>query len=108
MGVKHRGLYFTDIYAPHLAAGGVSNAVCHLMAREGHPVLAYVDDFYGVHADFSVAMSNFSAFEALTETLGLKLATDKSAFPAKRMTWLGFMFDTDMMVITLPPRQAPR
>ena len=108
MGVQHNGQYFTDI-CPSFGCRGsgaaqqrVSEAVCYLMSNQGHPVLAYVDDFCGINSSFSDAVSAFATFEGLCSTLGLKLASDKSAFPAQRMEWLGFHFDTINMQITVP------
>ena len=108
LGVCHRGSYFTDI-CPSFGCRGsgaaqqrVSEAVCHVMAQRGHPVLAYVDDFCGIHATLEEARAAFSAFHSVCDFLGLKLAADKSAPPATTMEWLGFAFDTQAMVITLP------
>ena len=111
MGVRHQGKYYTDI-CPSFGCRGssmsqqrVSEAVCHLMAREGHAVLAYVDDFCGIHSSPHRAQAAYAAFTALTKTLGLKLADDKCAPPSSRMEWLGFVFDTQEMTITLPPEK---
>ena len=108
MGVAFDGLYYTDI-CPSFGCRGsslsqqrVSNAVCHLLAREGHSALAYVDDFCGVHPSLHGASAAYSAFGNLSDTLGLKLAPEKCAPPATTMEWLGFLFDTEAMSITLP------
>ena len=81
----------------------VSMAVCHLMSARNHSVLAYVDDFAGVHSTYMEAVAAFADFESLCSTLGLKIAPEKSAFPATHMEWLGFMFNTIDMTITIPP-----
>ena len=111
LGVCHQGGYYTDI-CPSFGCRGssmsqqrVSEAVCHLMAAEGHKVLAYVDDFCGIHRSQAGARAGYAAFGALTDTLGLKLAEDKSAPPSTTMEWLGFLFDTYEMTITLPPQK---
>ena len=109
MGITHRGKYFTDICpsfgcrSSSAAQQRVSEAVCHLMANQGYQVLAYIDDFCGLHPTFDSAVKAFAAFEGMCEKLGLKMAPEKSAFPATKMDWLGFTFDTLAMEVTLPP-----
>ena len=109
MGIRHQGLYYTDI-CPSFGCRGssmsqqrVSEAVCYLMAQEGHRVLAYVDDFCGIHASIAGATAAFISFSNLTDVLGLKLADDKSAPPSTSMEWLGFLFDSENMSVTIPP-----
>ena len=109
MGVCHQGAYYTDI-CPSFGSRGssmaqqrVSEATCYLMAQEGHHVLAYVDDFCGIHSAADQALAGFNTFFDLTAALGLQLAEDKCAPPATTMEWLGFLFDTRRMSITIPP-----
>ena len=108
MGVKHCGQFFTDI-CPSFGCRGsataqqrVSTAVCHLMSKSNHHLLAYIDDFCGAHATHYEALKAFNDFHELCDTLGLKLAPEKSAPPSTSMEWLGFSFDTVSMEITLP------
>ena len=109
MGVLHRGRYFTDICRSFGCRGSataqqrVSTAVCHLMGKSGHHVLAYIDDFCGVHRDNAQAVLAFAEFKCLCTHLGLQLVPDKSAPPSTCMDWLGFTFNTITMEITLPP-----
>ena len=108
MRIHHQGGYYTDICPSFRCRGSsmsqqrVSEAVCYLMRREGHTVLAYVDDFCSIHSSPLRAAAGFSAFTSLTHTLGLKLAQEKSAAPSTSMEWLGFLFNTVEMSITLP------
>ena len=109
MGITHAGAYFTDI-CPSFGCRGssmsqqrVSDAVCYLMSTQGFQSLAYVDDFCGIQQSKSQAAAAYQAFSSLTDTLGLKLAPDKCSPPATEMEWLGFLFNTQDMSITLPP-----
>ena len=109
MGVCHQGAYYTDI-CPSFGCRGssmaqqrVSEAVRFLMQGEGHSILAYVDDFCGISDNPHGAHASYTAFCHLTDTLGLKLAEEKSAPPSTEMEWLGFLFNTQEMSITLPP-----
>ena len=108
MGISHKGSIYLDV-CPSFGCRGssaaqqrVSRAVCFLMQQQGHTVLAYVDDFCGVAPTLQEAVSAFSAFEGLCSKLGLKLAPEKSSFPSTLMEWLGFIFDSQNMTITIP------
>ena len=111
MCITHRGVYFTDI-CPSFGCRGssmaqqrVSESVCYLMSTEGYTTLAYIDDFCGIQTSSSHADAAYASFFSLTETLGLKLAPNKCAPPQTRMEWLGFVFDTLEMSITLPSQK---
>ena len=80
----------------------VSNAVVHVMQNRGHDVLAYVDDFCGIAASAANAQKGFDEFGALTTELGLKLAPDKTCPPTTTLEWLGFLFDSNKLTISVP------
>ena len=108
MGIAHKGKYYADL-CPSFGCRGssaaqqrVSTALCHLMKNQGFDMLAYIDDFCGVHSCLDDDVRAFGAFEELCQSLGLKTAPEKAAFPSTRMEWLGFQFDTNAMEITLP------
>ena len=108
MGIHHKGATFIDV-CPSFGCRGsaaaqqrVARAVCHLMKKANFECLAYVDDFCGVAGTFAESLASFSKFEALCESLGLRLAPDKTAFPATTMEWLGFHFDSHSMTVTIP------
>ena len=108
MAIIQRGRYYIDI-CPSFGCRGssaaqqrVSRAVCHLMHRRGFPTLAYIDDFCGAHATLPEAVNALATFESVCETLGLKIAPEKSSFPSTDMEWLGFHFNTRDMEITIP------
>ena len=111
MGIAHGGKYYADLcpsfgcWGSSAAQQRVSSAACHLMCKRGHKVLAYVDDFCGVHSSFEQAVNAFAVFEELCAELGLKIAPEKSAFPSTKTEWLGFHLDTLAMKITLPPEK---
>ena len=83
----------------------ISSALNPLANPQGKKLFAhyYVDDFAGVHSTYMEAVAAFADFESLCSTLGLKIAPEKSTFPATHMEWLGFMFNTVDMTITIPP-----
>ena len=111
LGIRHTNQYFIDICpsfgcrASGQAQQRVSNAVTYLMGLDNFAVLAYVDDFCGVAASKHQARQGFERFHSLTHELGLKLAPDKTCPPATTMEWLGFVFNTNDMSITIPQQK---
>ena len=75
MGISHRGAYSVDVCSSFWCWGSgaaqqrVSTTVCHLMAGRAHPILAYVEDFCGIHNSYLDAVEAFADFEALCSTL---------------------------------------
>ena len=108
MGISHKGKHYINI-CPSFGSRGssaaqqrVSSAICFLMAKKGFETLAYVDDFCGAHTTYEEAKHAFAVFESLAETLGIKIAPEKSSYPSTSMEWLGFHFDTKKMEVTIP------
>ena len=100
MGISHKGKHYIDI-CPSFGSRGssaaqqrVSSAICFLMTKKGFNTLAYVDDFCGAHTSYEEATHAFAAFESLCETLGIRIAPEKSSYPSTSMDWLGFHFNT--------------
>ena len=108
LGIQHEGSIFVDICpsfgcrASGSAQQRVSNSVVHMMGNKGHDVLAYVDDFCGIAASASDAQKSFDDFHALSDQLGLKLAPEKTTPPSTTLEWLGFLFDSNELVISIP------
>lgn len=108
LGVQHEGQIFIDICpsfgcrSSGAAQQRVSRAVCHVMKQAGHTVLAYVDDFGAVDHSKQKAQEGFETFKQTCVDLGLKISEEKSCGPSQIMEWLGFMFNTQDMTITVP------
>ena len=108
LAIKHRNQVFVDICpsfgcrASGSAQQRLSEAVVHLMAQEGHTILAYVDDFCGIAETYQEAEKSFKTFKTLTSDLGLQLAEDKTFPPDQAIQWLGFEFDSNAMTVVIP------
>ena len=108
LAIQHNGSIFVDICpsfgcrASGSAQQRVSNSVVHIMQKRGYDILAYVDDFCGVSASPSDARRGFDEFAALTTQLGLKLAPEKTCPPATTLEWLGFVFDSNQLSVSVP------
>lgn len=111
LGVHHGGAYYIDIcpsFGCRVSGSSqqrVSQALCHLLRQRGHTILAYVDDFGGIHKTREGAEAGFGMFHSLCTRLGLSLAKDKSASPSTEMEWLGFRFDTQDLSVTIPEKK---
>lgn len=79
-----------------------SNAVVYLMRKEGFVTYAYLDDYAGCSATEEEAIRAYNYFIALTNNLGLKLATEKCQPPQQHVTWLGYTVDTLKMQVSIP------
>ena len=108
LGIKHNNAYYIDICpsfgcrASGQAQQRVSNAVVYFMGQEDVKVLAYVDDFSSISHSWASAKHGFDRFHTLTAELGLRLAPEKTSPPATTMEWLGYLFNTVDMCITIP------
>ena len=108
LAIQHKGSIFVDICpsfgcrASGSAQQRVSNSVVHLMGKQGHDVLAYVDDFCGIAASPQYAQKGFDDFATLTTGLGLKLAPDKTCPQSTTLEWLGFLFDSNQLTVSIP------
>ena len=107
-GIRHENKVYLDIcpsFGCRFSGGAqqrLSNAVTYLMGQNGHKVLAYVDDFCGIAATYDEALGAYEVFHKLCTHLGLSLAPEKSQPPNTQIEWLGFYFNTDDMILTIP------
>ena len=79
----------------------VTNAFSFMMLNIGLAVLNYLDDFGGVEQG-DVAWFAFSAMRNIFLQSGLEEALDKACEPSERMVFLGILFDTIEMNMSIP------
>ena len=65
----------------------------------------YVDDMGGVEKTKARAEAAFKTLGWLLEDLGLEESTDKAEAPTQRITYLGVMFDSVSMTMSVPPEK---
>lgn len=80
----------------------VSQAVVYLMQKMGYNILAYLDDYAGAESSEEKALQAYTAFMDLSKSLGLELALNKCEAPTTKITWLGFLLDSEEMVVSIP------
>ena len=82
----------------------VTNAFSFMFLNIGLAILNYLDDFGGVerkdHAFFA-----FQTIRYIFKRSGLEEALDKCCEPSKKMIFLGILFDTDTMTMSVPPEK---
>ena len=108
LGFTFQGATYLDVtpsFGARLSAGAcqrTTSAVCYLMRKMGFTVLVYLDDFCGIEKTLDKANQAYAAFLTLTGDLGLALAPAKCSPPTLSLEWLGFLIDTDSMIVSVP------
>lgn len=73
------------------------------MRKQGFTTYAYLDNYAGCCITKEEATKAYDYFFALTNDLGLRLATEKCQPPQQNITWLGYAVDTVKMQVSIPP-----
>ena len=65
-------------------------------------IVNYSDDFAGCESSLDKAMASFTILGNLMESLGLVESVDKACPPSTKMVFLGVLFDTIQMTMSVP------
>ena len=103
--LAHRAVIWGARGAAHVVSI-VTQAICDMLAQEGHWVTAYLDDFIGIAASREEAWAAVRALRRILATLGLVEATPKFVEPARDFVALGVRFDFTSGVIAVTPERA--
>ena len=79
----------------------LSDAICHMMRRQGFTVLNYIDDFIAA-VMLSVACYSYDALLELLQKLGLEVSVKKLVSPATKVTCLGVDMDSVECMVSIP------
>ena len=82
----------------HAAHGGGNL----LHSRRGYYLRAYLDDFGGAEWEEQRAQLALRTLQAVMGELGISEAANKICQPAQVMIWLGILFDTVNMTMSIP------
>ena len=74
-------------------------------AEEMFSSMNYSDDIGGAESTLCRAEASFTALGKLFEELGLEESLDKAHAPSTKMPYLGVMFDTVAMTMSIPPEK---
>lgn len=108
LGIKFNGAIYLDLCpsfgcrTSSAACQRVSNTLTFILAKEGHSILAYLDDYASCHASFERAPQGFNAFLNTAHSLGLDLALKKCVAPTHTIDWLGYTINAKDMSVTIP------
>ena len=108
LGFRHRGLYFMDICPPFglktsaLCMQRTSEAITYIHGKDGYYSRPYLDDFGGAEATEQRALRALRSLQRIMRDLGVVEADHKVCEPAQVMIWLGILFDSRTMMISIP------
>ena len=80
----------------------VTNAVTWIHQRMGFTSVNYSDDIGGVEKTLTRATQSYTALGDLLQELGLDESTSKAHPPSTSMPYLGVLFDTEKMTLSVP------
>ena len=109
LGLKHEGQVFLDVCPPFglktsaMCMQRTAEAICYIHGRRGYYSRAYLDDFGGAERSESRAQCALCTLQQVMAELGIKEAEGKICQPSRVMIWLGILFDTVNMTMTIPP-----
>ena len=110
LGLEWDNKYYFDVAVPFgirngaMACQRTTNAICFIHRLDNYVSRCYIDDFLGVASTLSVAESGFNRLRDILQELGVSEACEKSSPPTRHLTWIGIEFDTEAMVMRIPPR----
>ena len=110
LGLKWKDLTYFDTCLPFGSRHGtqifqrLSDAIRHMMRRQGFDVINYVDDFVGFGTP-SVARRSYDALIQLLQKLGLEVSSKKLVPPSTKATCLGIEIDSEKCTVAIPPEK---
>ena len=108
LSFTHRGEWFMDICPPFglrtsaLFMQRTSEAICHIHQQAGYTSRPYLDDFGGAERTEEEAAAALSKLRDIMAELGVQPAEHKTCGPTQTMVWLGLLYDTINMTISIP------
>jgi hypothetical protein len=87
-----------------LACQRTTSVVTHILAKQGHSIINYIDNFGRVASSLQGAQEGFKALQGCSQELGLEENT-KASPPIRIMTCLRVEFNTLDMTMSIPPQK---
>ena len=110
---KHRDQWYMDICPPFglrssaMCMQRTTEAISYMHQKEGYCSRPYLDDFGGAEASQEVALRALTTLQGIMRDLGVKEALHKVHPPTQRLVWLGILYDTIQMRMSIPsPKMA--
>ena len=108
LGFSHNGYFYMDPCPPFglrtsaLFMQRTSEAICFIHGKAGFLSRPYLDDFGGAERTYDRAFEALSTLQDILRNLGVREAVHKVCGPAQRLVWLGLLYDTNNMTISIP------
>ena len=77
-------------------------AVSYIHGMYGFLTRPYIDDFGGAEQGYELAGDAMCTLQDIMTTVGLELAPHKTCSPSTSMVWLGILFDSEHMIMSIP------
>ena len=108
LGFRHKDQWFMDICPPFglrssaMCMQRTTEAISFMHEKEGYCTRPYLDDFGGAEADRETADRALSTLQGIMRDLGVQEALHKVHPPTQRLVWLGILYDTILMRMSIP------
>ena len=108
LGFTHGGHCYMDVCPPFglktsaMFMQRTSQAICFIHGKRGFLSRAYLDDFGGAEKSSDRAAQALHTLQGIMNDLGVREAPHKVCAPSTCMIWLGIMYDTIAMTMTIP------
>ena len=108
LGFQHEGRFYLDICPPFglktsaLFMQRTSEAISYIHGCHGFLSRPYLDDFGGAEHSLARADAALDTLQSIMAELGVVEATRKVCRPSQVMVWLGILFNTIEMTMTIP------
>ena len=111
LGFTHRGRFYVDVCPPFglrtsaMCMQRTTEAISWMHQQVGYISRPYLDDFGGAERTIQQAEAALTALQSIMADLGVREAETKICRPATSMVWLGLLYDSEEMTITIPPEK---
>ena len=111
LGFVHENKFYMDVCPPFglrsaaMMMQRTSQAVTYIQGKKGFEVYPYIDDYGGGEKTKDEAGIALSSLQDTLVQVGLKEAKQKICWPAQIMIWLGILFNTVAMTMSIPKQK---
>ena len=108
LGFQYGNKFFLDICPPFglrsaaMMMQRTSQAVAYILRGKGFLVFPYIDDFGGTEKTEEEEGKALVSLQSILVDVGLKEAKHKVCLPSQIMIWLGILFNTMTMTMSIP------
>ena len=111
LGFQHGGATYLDVCPPFglkssaMCMQRTTEAIAHIHGQKGYLSRPYLDDFGGAERTQAQAGGALDTLQQIMRELGIVEAKHKICPPSQTMIWLGILFNSVEMTMTIPPEK---